>query len=107
MNIIRVTKSSSNRIDAIFSGDKYLFLSPEFGLIAVAERVGVSCDCTTTRFKVEHTMQIKPKVIEKVVTDNERTSIKFKKVKFTYENLEAMQQHTLPYVPNIVLSKVY
>ena len=107
MNIIRVTKTSTNRIDAIFSGDKYLFLNPDFGLIAVAERVEVSCDGTTTRFKVERTMQIEPRVIEKVVTDNERTSIRFKKVKFTYENLEAMQQHTLPYVPNIVLSKVY
>lgn len=107
MNIIRVTKSAANRIDAVFSGDKYLFLNPDFGLVAVAERIEVSCDAMSTRFKVERTMQIDPKIIEKVVTDNERTFAKFKKVHFTYDNLEAMQQHTLPYVPNIVLSKVY
>lgn len=108
MNIIRVTKSSKNRIDAIFTGDKYLFLNPDFGLVAVAERVEVNCDATETKFQVERSMQIEPKMIEKVVSDNEHTSISFRwKVRFEYKDLESMRQHTLPYIPNIVLSKAY
>lgn len=107
MNIIRVTKSSKNRIDAIFTGDKYLFLSPDFGLVAVAERTEINFDHAETKFSVERSMQIEPKMIEKVVSDNERTFINFKKVRFEYKNLENMQQHTLPYIPNIVLAKAF
>ena len=36
MNIIRVTKTSRNRVDVVFTGDKYLFLNPDNGLIALA-----------------------------------------------------------------------
>ena len=107
MNIIRVTKTSANKIDAIFTGDKYLFLNPDFGLVGVAERMEVNFDHTETKFSVERSMQIEPKMIEKVISDNEHKSINFKKVHFEYKNLENMQQHTLPYIPNIVLSKVY
>lgn len=106
MNIIRVTKTSTNIVDAIFTGDKYLFLNPDFGLIAVAERTEVSCDHMVTKFSVERTLQIEPKMIEKVISENEKSSINFKKVLFEYKNLDSMQQHTLPYIPNIVLSKV-
>ena len=76
MNIIRVTKTTANRIDAVFTGDKYLFLNPDFGLVGVAERI-------------------------------EHKFLNFKKIRFEYKNLENMQQHTLPYMPNVVLSKVY
>lgn len=38
MNIIRVTKTSRNRVDAIFTGYQYLFFQADFGLVAVAER---------------------------------------------------------------------
>lgn len=107
MNIIRVTKKSANRIDAIFTGDKYLFLNPDFGLVAVAERIEISCDHTETKFSVERSLQIEPKIVENVISDNEHESISFRKVRFEYKNLENMQQHTLPYIPNIVLSKAY
>lgn len=38
MNIIRVTKTSRNRVDAIFTGYQYLFFHADFGLVAVAKR---------------------------------------------------------------------
>lgn len=107
MNIIRVTKTTANRIDAVFTGDKYLFLNPDFGLVGVAERIEVNFDHTLTKFSVERSMQIEPRMIEKVISDNENKFLNFKKIRFEYKNLENMQQHTLPYMPNVVLSKVY
>lgn len=38
MNIIRVTKTLRNRVDVVFTGDKYLFFNPDNGLIALAQR---------------------------------------------------------------------
>lgn len=32
MKIIRLTKTSRNRVDVVFTGDKYLFINPDFGL---------------------------------------------------------------------------
>ena len=41
MNVIRVTGNTKNRIDAIFTGSKYLFFSPDFGLVAIATRISM------------------------------------------------------------------
>lgn len=38
MNVIRVTKAARNRVDVVFTGDKYLFFNPDNGLIALAQR---------------------------------------------------------------------
>ena len=105
MEIIRATKYSFNRIDAIFTGDRYLFFMSEFGLVAVAERTEINHDHTETKFSVERSMSIGRKVIEKTISDSERTFIDHKKIRFEYKNLEYTQLHALPYIPNIVLSK--
>lgn len=43
MNVIRVTKTARNRVDVVFTGDKYLFFNPDNGLIALSTE-------TRTRF---------------------------------------------------------
>lgn len=101
MNIIRVTGNTDNRIDTIFTGNKYLFFSPEFGLVAIATRL--SMDEKYSYFNVELTEQISPKLINKVI-DKEEASMK-RICKFDCINLEKMPQHTLPYTVDIMLKK--
>ena len=101
MNVIRVTGKAKNRIDAIFTGNKYLFFSPDFGLVAIATRV--SMDESYSDFNVELTEQISPKLINKVI-DKEEASMK-RVCRFNCINLEEMPQHTLPYVVDITLEK--
>lgn len=101
MNIIRVTGNTKNRIDAIFTGNKYLFFSPDFGLVAIATRL--SMDENYSYFNVELTEQINPKLINKVI-DKEEASMK-RICKFDFINLKKMPQHTLPYVVDITLER--
>lgn len=65
MNVIRVTGNTKNRIDAIFTGSKYLFFSPDFGLVAIATRISMDENCSY--FNVELTEQIKPKLITRLL----------------------------------------
>lgn len=101
MNAIRVTGNAKNRIDAIFTGNKYLFFCPDFGLVAIATRMYMDENCSY--FNVELTEQIKPKLVYKVV-EKEETSIK-RTCQFNCINLGEMPQHTLPYVVDINLEK--
>lgn len=89
MNIIRVTGNTKNRIDVIFTGSKYLFFSPDFGLVAIATRV--STDDNYSYFDVELTEQISPKLINKVI-EKEEASIK-RICQFNCINLGEMPQH--------------
>lgn len=101
MNIIRVTRNTKNRIDAIFTGNKYMFFSPDFGLVAIATRL--SMDENYSYFNVELTEQINPKLINKVI-DKEEASMK-RICKFDFINFEKMPQHTLPYVIDLTLER--
>ena len=101
MNVIRVTGNTKNRIDAIFTGSKYLFFSPDFGLVAIATRV--SMDDNYSYFNIELTEQINPKLINKVI-NKEEASIK-RTCQFNCINLGEMPQHTLPYVVDVTLEK--
>lgn len=97
MNVIRVTGNTKNRIDAIFTGSKYLFFSPDFGLVAIATRVSMDENCSY--FNIELTEQINPKLINK-----EEASLK-RMCRFNCINLEEMPQHTLPYVIDLTLER--
>lgn len=101
MNIIRATGNTKNRIDVIFTGSKYLFFSPDFGLVAIATRV--SMEDNYSYFNIELTEQISPKLINKVI-DKEEASMK-RICKFDFINLEKMPQHTLPYVIDLTLER--
>lgn len=71
MNVIRVTKTARNRVDVVFTGDKYLFFNPDNGLIALAQRH----EPGSGLFHVQRTEQISKKMIEDAITDNEPSSI--------------------------------
>lgn len=101
MNIIRVTGNAKNRIDAIFTGSKYLFFSPDFGLVAIATRVSMDENCSY--FNVELTEQINPRLIYKVIEKEEASMKRF--CIYTCINLEEMPQHTLPYVIDLTLER--
>ena len=99
MNIIRVTKTSRNRVDVVFTGDKYLFLNPDNGLIALAQRH----EFGSGLFHVLLTEQISKKLIEETITDNEPSSIVV--LGFEYHEEHNKPQHTLPYVVSVKLEK--
>ncbi len=101
MNVIRVTGNTKNRIDAIFTGSKYLFFSPDFGLVAIATRV--SMDDNYSYFDVELTEQIALKLINKVINKEEASMKRI--CRFNCINLEEMPQHTLPYVIDLTLER--
>lgn len=101
MNVIRVTGNTKNRIDAIFTGSKYLFFSPDFGLVAIATRV--SMDDNYSFFDVELTEQIALKLINKVINKEEASMKRI--CRFNCINLEEMPQHTLPYVIDLTLER--
>ena len=101
MNVIRVTGNTKNRIDAIFTGSKYLFFSPDFGLVAIATRV--SMDDNYSYFDVELTEQIALKLINKVINKEEASMKRI--CRFNCINLEEMPQHTLPYVIDLALER--
>lgn len=101
MNVIRVTGNTKNRIDAIFTGSKYLFFSPDFGLVAIATRV--SMDDNYSYFDVELTEQIALKLINKVINKEEASMKRI--CRFNCINLEEMPLHTLPYVIDLTLER--
>lgn len=99
MNVIRVTKAARNRVDVVFTGDKYLFLNPDNGLIALAQRH----EPGSGLFHVQRTEQISKKMIEDAITDNEPSSIVV--LGFEYHEECNKPQHTLPYVVSVKLEK--
>lgn len=101
MKIIRATTNTKNRIDAVFTGGKYLFFSPDFGLVAIATRVFM--DKEHSCFDVELTEQINPKLINKVI-NKEEASLK-RICRFNCINLNEKPQHNLPYVVDVTLEK--
>ncbi len=101
MKVIRVTGNTKNRIDAIFTGSKYLLFSPDFGLVAIATRV--SMDDNYSYFDVELTEQISPKLINKVIEKEEASMKRICRVNCI--NLGEMPQHTLPYVIDLTLER--
>lgn len=104
MNIIRITKSKKERFDAIFTGSKYFFLNPTFGLIAVASRKEQnSKNPYATHFDIERTEQISKQMIIDVITENERTCTCFNVVYPHFKNEDNLPQHTLPYLVDAVL----
>lgn len=104
MNIIRVTKSAKNRIDAIFTGDKYIFLSPDFGIVAVAERQkNDMVNPYATHFHIERSEQIANKMIESVIEENEIRLTNFNVVCTYFLNEYNLPQHNLPYLANVTL----
>ena len=99
MNVIRVTKTARNRVDVVFTGDKYLFFNPDNGLIALAQRHELGSGL----FHVQRTEQISKKLIEETITDNEPSSIVV--LGFEYHEEHNKPQHTLPYVVSVKLEK--
>ncbi len=99
MNIIRVTKTSRNRVDVVFTGDKYLFLNPDNGLIALAQRH----EFGSGLFHVLLTEQISKKMIEETIKNNEPSSIIA--LGFEYNNEDNKPQHTLPFIVKVELDK--
>ena len=97
MKIIRVTKAARNRVDVIFTGDKYLFFNPDFGLIAVALRH----ENESGLFHVLRTEQISKKMIQETIESNEPSCIVI--LAFDYHNEDNKPQHTLPYVVDVKL----
>lgn len=73
MKIIRVTKTSSNRVDAIFTGDKYLFFHADFGLVAVAQRGQHAKQDTENHFIILRSEQISEEMIKSTIEKNEST----------------------------------
>ena len=72
MNIIRVTKTSRNRVDVIFTGCQYLFFHADFGLVAVAKREmnGIQ---TENNFVIMRSEQISEEMIKSTIEKNEST----------------------------------
>lgn len=99
MEVIRVTKTARNRVDVVFTGDKYLFFNPDNGLIALAQRH----EPCSGLFHVQRTEQISKKLIEETITDNEPSSIVV--LGFEYHEEHNKPQHTLPYVVSVKLEK--
>ena len=100
MKIIRVTKGTRNRVDVIFTGDKYLFFNPDNGLIAIVVRH----EAESGLFHVWRTEQISMKMIEDTITSNEPSCIVVQA--FSYHHEDNKPQHTLPYGVNITLEKI-
>lgn len=71
MEVIRVTKTARNRIDAIFTGSKMFFFNPDFGLVAIANRYNTSNIVWDKKFihywKIERSEQIDKDMIEKTI----------------------------------------
>lgn len=104
MNIIRVTKMAKNRIDAVFTGDKYIFLSPDFGIVAVAERQNNDMvNSSATHFHIERSEQIAKEMIESVIAENEKKLTIFNVVCTYFLNECNLPQHNLPYLADVIL----
>lgn len=103
MNIIRVTKTSRNRVDVIFTGYQYLFFQADFGLVAVAKREmnGIQAE---NNFVIMRSEQISEKMITSTIEKNEST-FNNRLNKFFFSNEDNKPQHALPYIVDIKLEK--
>ena len=101
MNIIRVTKTSRNRVDVIFTGCQYLFFQADFGLVAVAKREmnGIQAE---NNFVIMRSEQISEEMIKSTIEKNESTFNK-RLNKFFFSNEDNKPQRTLPYIVDIKL----
>lgn len=104
MNIIRVTKTSRNRVDVIFTGYQYLFFHADFGLVAVAERGQHAKQDTENHFIILRSEQISEEMIKSTIEKNEST-FNNRLNKFIFSGEHNKPQHTLPYVVSIELEK--
>lgn len=111
MEVIRVTKTSRNRIDAIFTGSKMLFINPDFGLVALANRydtIASETEKKTTHYwKIERSEQISKDMIEKTITKYYSQYKAYLAIshEFNYIFEEGKPQHTLPYIVDIKLER--
>ena len=103
MNIIRVTKTSRNRVDVIFTGYQYLFFHADFGLVAVAER-GQNAKQYENHFIIMRSEQISEDMIKNTIEKNEST-FNNRLNKFIFSGEHNKTQHTLPYIVNVKLEK--
>ena len=103
MNIIRVTKTSRNRVDVIFTGYQYLFFHADFGLVAVAER-GQNAKQYENHFIIMRSEQISEDMIKNTIEKNEST-FNNRLNKFIFSGEHNKPQHTLPYIVNVKLEK--
>ena len=103
MNIIRVTKTSRNRVDVIFTGYQYLFFHADFGLVAVAER-GQNAKQYENHFIIMRSEQINEDMIKNTIEKNEST-FNNRLNKFFFSNEDNKPQHALPYIVDIKLEK--
>ena len=108
MEVIRVTKTARNRIDAIFTGSKMFFFNPDFGLVAIANRYGTSNIVWDKKFihfwKIERSEQIEKDMIEKTIKKyySQYNSCYLKvSHQFEYINEDNKPQHALPYIVDI------
>jgi len=108
MEVIRVTKTARNRIDAIFTGSKMFFFNPDFGLVAIANRYDTaSSECTksiTHYWMIERSEQISKKMIEDTIMKYySKYNYCYFKVShhFKYINEKIKPQHALHYVVDI------
>ena len=102
--IIRVTKTSRNRVDAIFTGYQYLFFHADFGLVAVAQRGQHAKQDTENHFIILRSEQISEEMIKSTIEKNEST-FNNRLNKFIFSGEHNKPQHTLPYVVSIELEK--
>ena len=103
MNIIRVTKTSRNRVDVIFTGCQYLFFHADFGLVAVAER-GQNAKQYENHFIIMRSEQISEDMIKNTIEKNEST-FNNRLNKFFFSNEDNKPQHTLSYIVDVKLEK--
>ena len=103
MNIIRVTKTSRNRVDVIFTGYQYLFFQADFGLVAVAFRE-MNAIQAENQFVIMRSEQISEKMITSTIEKNEST-FNNRLNKFFFSNEDNKPQHALPYIVDIKLEK--
>ena len=103
MKIIRLTKTSRNRVDVIFTGYQYLFFQADFGLVAVAKREmnGIQAE---NNFIIMRSEQISEEMIKSTIEKNEST-FNNRLNKFIFSGEHNKPQHTLPYIVNIKLEK--
>ena len=111
MEVIRVTKTARNRIDAIFTGCKMFFFNPDFGLVAIANRYDTESNewdkKTIHHWKIERSEQISKEVIEKTITKYYSQYKVYFPIshEFNYIFEESKPQHTLPYIIDIKLER--
>lgn len=104
MNIIRVTKTARNRVDAIFTGFQYLFFHADFGLVAVAQRGQHAKQDTENHFIILRSEQISEEMVKSTIEKNEST-FNNRLNKFIFSGEHNKPQHTLPYVVSVELEK--